>query len=147
MALRPDLVNVVASSAVFTVDLRNTDEHALRRAEEEVTRFAAFVAESEGCRFETRTLARFEPVDFDNLVIGTVERAAAGRGLSHMRMPSGAGHDAQMLARVCPTAMIFVPSEGGISHNPAEHTTPDQIEAGANVLLDVLVELAGVTGP
>jgi N-carbamoyl-L-amino-acid hydrolase len=147
MALRPDLVNVVASSAVFTVDLRNTDEHALRRAEEEVTRFAAFVAESEGCRFETRTLARFEPVDFDNLVIGTVERAAAGRGLSHMRMPSGAGHDAQMLARVCPTARIFVPSEGGISHNPAEHTTPDQIEAGANVLLDVLVELAGVTGP
>jgi N-carbamoyl-L-amino-acid hydrolase len=59
-------------------------------------------------------------------------------------MPSGAGHDAQMLARVCPTSMIFTPSVGGISHNPAEHTDPADLEAGANVLLQVLVHLAEV---
>jgi N-carbamoyl-L-amino-acid hydrolase len=58
-----------------------------------------------------------------------------------MRMPSGAGHDAQMLARVCPTGMIFVPSEKGISHNPREHTDPAQLVAGADVLLDVLLDL------
>ena len=57
-------------------------------------------------------------------------------------MPSGAGHDAQMLARVCPTAMIFVPSAGGISHNPAEYTAPADLVAGANVLLDVVGCLA-----
>jgi N-carbamoyl-L-amino-acid hydrolase len=57
-------------------------------------------------------------------------------------MTSGAGHDAQMLARICPAAMIFVPSVGGISHNPAEHTDPDDLIAGANVLLATLTELA-----
>ncbi len=57
-------------------------------------------------------------------------------------MPSGAGHDAQMLARVCPTAMIFVPSEGGLSHNVKERTAPALLEAGANVLLEALLELA-----
>jgi N-carbamoyl-L-amino-acid hydrolase len=56
-------------------------------------------------------------------------------------MPSGAGHDAQMLARICPSGMIFVPSVAGISHNPAEHTEPDDLEAGANVLLATMLEL------
>ena len=59
-----------------------------------------------------------------------------------MRLPSGAGHDAQMLVRLAPTAMVFVPSHDGISHNPAEHTEASDLEAGANVLLDVLVRLA-----
>jgi N-carbamoyl-L-amino-acid hydrolase len=57
-------------------------------------------------------------------------------------MPSGAGHDAQMLARVCPAAMVFVPSAGGISHNPAEYTTAEDLVAGADVLLHVVLELA-----
>jgi N-carbamoyl-L-amino-acid hydrolase len=57
-------------------------------------------------------------------------------------MPSGAGHDAQMLARVCPTSMIFVPSVKGLSHNIAEHTDPADITAGANVLLQVLLAMA-----
>ena len=58
-----------------------------------------------------------------------------------MRLPSGAGHDAQMLARVCPTGMIFVPSRHGISHNPAEHTDAEDLAAGANVLLHTLLHL------
>ena len=58
-------------------------------------------------------------------------------------MPSGAGHDAQMFARVCPSAMIFVPSIGGFSHNPAECTSPEDLERGANVLLHTLLALAG----
>jgi beta-ureidopropionase / N-carbamoyl-L-amino-acid hydrolase len=61
-------------------------------------------------------------------------------------MPSGAGHDAQMLARVCPAGMIFVPSAGGISHNPAEHTDPAGLVAGADVLLEVLCTLADTEG-
>jgi N-carbamoyl-L-amino-acid hydrolase len=59
-----------------------------------------------------------------------------------MRMPSGAGHDAQMLGRICPAAMIFTPSVGGLSHNIAEHTDPADVTAGADVLLQTLLTLA-----
>ena len=93
-------------------------------------------------RITTRSLARFEPVAFDEEVIAMVESAAAARGLSVMRLPSGAGHDAQMLARLCPTAMVFTPSVRGISHNPAEFTSPDDLVEGCQVLADVMLQLA-----
>ena len=141
ITLTPNLVNVVPSEAVITVDLRNTDEDMLQRAETRFRGHAAQVAESEGVGVETRTLARFEPVSFDSRVIDMVEQCASERGLSSMRMPSGAGHDAQMFARICPTAMIFTKSVNGISHNVSEFTEPDDLEAGANVLLDVLLQL------
>jgi N-carbamoyl-L-amino-acid hydrolase len=89
-----------------------------------------------------RELARFAPVTFDLAVVDRVEAAARRRDLPCRRMPSGAGHDAQMLARVCPTGMVFVPSRDGISHNPREYTSPEHLAAGASVLCDVLVELA-----
>ena len=73
-------------------------------------------------------------------MIAAVERCARARGLSVLRMASGAGHDAQMFARNCATGMIFVPSRGGISHSIREYTAPEELEAGANVLLDVLLE-------
>ena len=145
--LHPNLVNVVAESATFTVDLRNIDNSQLCRAEAEVARYAEFAATSEGCELETRRLARFDPVEFDESIVAAVEGAAAARGLSCRRLPSGAGHDAQMLARVCPTGMVFVPSAGGISHNPAEFTSPADLVAGANVLLDVVAALAEVESP
>lgn len=139
----PNLVNVVPSEVAMTVDLRNTDEHVLRKAEAEFRDFVTLAAADEGVSVETRTLARFEPVDFDERVVGAIERTAASVQLSSRRMPSGAGHDAQMFARICPTGMIFVPSVNGISHNVSEFTTSDDIAAGANVLLRVMLELAG----
>ena len=90
-----------------------------------------------------RSLARFEPVEFDPAMIDLVEATAHRLGHSTRRMPSGAGHDAQMLARVCPTSMVFVPSVNGLSHNIAEHTHPADVSAGADVLLHVLLTLAG----
>jgi N-carbamoyl-L-amino-acid hydrolase len=145
--LHPDLVNVVASRAVLTVDLRNTDESVLREAEARLGDFCDELAIREGVTITARRLARFEPVSFDERVIDLVERTARAHGHATMRLPSGAGHDAQMLARVCPTAMIFVPSVHGISHNPAEHTDPSDLEAGANVLLHVVLALAGEEWP
>jgi len=139
--LAPNLVNVVAAQATFTVDLRNTDDLVLQEAERRFATFVTEAAEAENCKVETRTLARFEPVRFDAAMIDLVATTATNLGHTVRRMPSGAGHDAQMLARVCPTAMIFTPSREGISHNPAEHTDPTDLEAGANVLLHTLLNL------
>ena len=140
--VHPDLVNVVPASVVMTVDLRNTDEQALQGAERRLRVAVAELARAEGVQVTSRTLARFEPVEFDARMVAAVERAATALGYSTHRMPSGAGHDAQMLARVCPTAMIFTPSANGLSHNIAEHTDAGDVEAGANTLLRVLVETA-----
>jgi len=144
LEVHPNLVNVVASSVTMTVDVRNTDESILQDAERRLAEFVATVASSEQVDVESRSLARFEPVDFDPAMVDTVELAAHRLGHSTHRMPSGAGHDAQMLARVCPAAMIFTPSVDGLSHNIAEYTAPDDVVAGANVLLHVLLERAGL---
>lgn len=140
--LFPNLINVVPAKAIMTVDIRNTDESLLSKAESEVAAFIQQISASEGVRISTRTLARFEPVEFDLELVDLVESIAKDHGHSVHRMPSGAGHDAQMLARVCPTSMIFVPSVKGISHNPAEHTSPQDIENGGNVLLHAILTLA-----
>jgi N-carbamoyl-L-amino-acid hydrolase len=143
VVLTPNLVNVIASQAVMTIDLRNTDEAALARAERETFAFVERAAAAEGVGVVRRPLARFAPVGFDPAMIARVEAAARAQGRSVERMPSGAGHDAQMFAPRCPTAMIFVPSAGGLSHNVREHTAPDQVVAGADVLLDVVLQVAG----
>ena len=83
-----------------------------------------------------------DPCAFDPAVVDCVERAAQALNLSHRRMPSGASHDAMYMARVCPTGMIFVPCEGGISHNEAENVKPEDLAAGARVLTAALLELA-----
>jgi len=138
----PNLVNVVPASASFTVDLRNTDEALLQHAERRFHDFLNKTAAAEECTYETRTLARFEPVEFDRELVSLVARTASDLGYSVRTLPSGAGHDAQMLARVCPTAMIFTPSHDGLSHNPAEYTAPEDLEAGANVLLQAMLQVA-----
>ena len=140
--LHPNLINVVPKSATLTLDVRNTDEVKLRSAEAEIDDFVRRVAAAEGVSITRRVLARFEPVDFDPRVVDIVAAAIEAKGTTHRRLPSGAGHDAQMLARVCPTAMIFTPSHLGISHNPAEHTDDADLIDGAQILLDVMLELA-----
>lgn len=146
MAFEPNAINVIPSRATFTVDLRDPDDARLRREEAALAAYLDELAVAEGVTITTERLARFEPVVFDPDIVEQVERAAARRGLPCRRMTSGAGHDAQMMARICPTAMIFVPSKGGVSHNPEEHTTPDELVAGANVLLDMVRELAEAGG-
>lgn len=140
--LQPNLVNVVARRAVITVDLRHVDDAILQQAEALMAQAVEEVAASEGVKITARSLARFAPVAFDETVIRRVEGWAARLRHSVMVMPSGAGHDAQMFAPWCPTGMIFVPSRDGISHNVNEFTEVEHIEAGANVLANVLVELA-----
>ena len=142
--LHPNLVNVVPASATMTVDLRNTDEASLQLAEEQLRLGVAAIAEDEDVTVESRSLARFEPVEFDGRVVEQIEQLAEQTGLATKRMPSGAGHDAQMMARICPTGMIFVPSLDGISHNPAEHTDEKDLIAGAQLLSDTMLALTEV---
>ena len=142
LALRPNLINVVPNRAVFTVDLRNTDEAKLKEAEAKVTGHIAEVAAAERVEVEAKVLARFEPVIFDTALVDRVQHHAGALKLTTRRMPSGAGHDAQMMQRLCPTAMIFVPSVAGLSHNVKEHTEAADLLAGAQVLANLMLELA-----
>lgn len=137
----PDAINIIPSRAVCTVDLRNPDERQLQAAEQRLSRFLAKLAADENVEIEVERLVRFEPVAFDQDLVSRIESAAKARDYTCRRMTSGAGHDAQMMARICPAAMIFVPSRQGISHNPLEYTGEADLLAGANVLLDVVTGL------
>jgi N-carbamoyl-L-amino-acid hydrolase len=143
--VHPNLTNVVPSRVSLTLDVRNTDENLLKNAEREIEEFCSRLADEEHVTITHRSLARFEPVVFDDRIVSMVEELAKDRGNSVQRMPSGAGHDAQMLSRMCPTGMIFVPSHKGLSHNVNEHTDRDDLVAGANLLLDVMLKLAETT--
>jgi N-carbamoyl-L-amino-acid hydrolase len=138
MAFEPNAINVIPARAIFTVDLRDPDEASLKAHEEAL---ADHLATLEGITVTVERLARFEPVTFDQELVREIEAAAQVRGHTVRRMTSGAGHDAQMIARIAPAAMIFVPSIGGISHNPKEFTPDADLIAGANVLLDVMRSL------
>ena len=142
ITLHPNLINVIAARARVTVDLRNSDEQLLQQADQRLAQFLEQLAADEGVTIDARSLARFEPVRFDAGVARLIARIAQELGHSQRPMTSGAGHDAQMMSRLCPTAMIFVPSVKGISHNPAEHTAPAHLAAGADVLLHTLLELS-----
>src|ERR671921_429105 len=142
MSFEPNAINVIPSRAVFTVDLRDPDEGRLQAEEAALAAYLKEVEDAEGVAISVERLARFEPVIFDRRIVELVEDSARARGLSSKRMTSGAGHDAQMIARIAPSAMIFVPSLGGISHNPSERTSDADLVAGANILLDVVTRLA-----
>ena len=88
-------------------------------------------------------MARFQPVKFDKKIVDVISETALEMDLTVKKMNSGAGHDAQMMARICPAAMVFVPSKDGISHNPKEHTELNDLKAGAEVLLNVVQKLDG----
>lgn len=143
MRFEPNVINVIPRKATLTVDVRDPDESRLQSAEKRFADFLAEIAQREGVRISTEQLVRFEPVVFDSDLAAEIEATAQRLGYSHRRMTSGAGHDAQMIARIAPSAMIFVPSQGGISHNPREHTEDEQLVIGAEVLLDVVLRRLG----
>jgi len=141
--LTPNLINVIANRARVTVDLRNTSDAKLTQSETRLLSFATDTAAAEGVTLEKRSLVRFSPVEFDTMIIDMVEKAAATSDYTYCRLPSGAGHDAQMFAPNCPTGMIFIPSTQGISHNINEFSSEQDIAAGMDVLMKVLLELSG----
>jgi N-carbamoyl-L-amino-acid hydrolase len=140
-SLEPNSINVVPGRARFTVDFRDTDNARLREAEILLQREASAL-EDQGFSVQLQNLSRAVSVPFDLDLCDRLESAAVAQGASILRMVSGASHDAQMMAKVCPTAMLFVPSISGISHNPKEKTLPGDLVMGAQLLTDVLWSLA-----
>ncbi len=144
LRLEPGAINVISSLADFTIDYRSYDEATFREGKKDVERMASEVA---GCRkleLEKEMTADAQPVHFKPEMVESVEIEARRRGYSTLRLPSGAGHDAQFMHKVCPTAMIFIPSENGVSHSPEERSETDDLERGANVLLGCTLNRAGL---
>ena len=137
LKLSPDAINVIPGSATLTADMRSPDDRQLELAETALSAFLKGIADENDLAISVTKLARTPPVRFDGMIADVIADAAAHLGLSSLRMTSGAGHDAQMIAPIAPTAMIFVPSIGGISHNPREASNERDLVAGANVLLEV----------
>ncbi len=139
---QPCVVNIVPGEVSFSVDLRHPDPKVLDRLKATFEGLMKQAADENELTLEMEQTVDARPVVFDAPMVDMVEHHADRRGLSHIRLFSGAGHDAQMMAHIVPTAMIFVPSIGGKSHCPQEQSDMDGICDGAEVLLDCLLELA-----
>jgi len=139
----PNIPNAIPGRVTMSIDLRDPDEHNLSRAVGMVDRLVKAEARREGVTYELEHYWRVPRTAFDAEVVNTVERAAKSLGCGHRRILSGAGHDAQYMAAIAPTGMIFVPSRAGRSHCEEELTPMDDVEHGANTLLLAAAELAG----
>jgi beta-ureidopropionase / N-carbamoyl-L-amino-acid hydrolase len=140
MLVTPNSPNSVASHVLFSVDLRHPDPQIVARLGAAVEPLARKAAKF--CDVKITPTLHDDPCVFDTDITSAIEAAALELELPHMRLSSGASHDAMYMARVCPAAMIFVPCEKGISHNEAENATPGDLAAGARVLTAALIELA-----
>lgn len=143
MQVKPNSRNVVPGEVHLTVDMRNASDRTLSLMQQDLEKSANAIAAECRVAIEVREIVHFPPCEFAPELVDSVRRAAKALGLSHRDIVSGAGHDAVYLARVAPTAMIFVPCEGGISHNEIENARPEDLAAGCDVLLQAVLERAG----
>jgi N-carbamoyl-L-amino-acid hydrolase len=143
LTVTPNIVNAIPGRVALSIDMRDPRDATLDHALPLLDRVVAEACEREGVRYELQHYWRVPYTPFDPEVVAAVERAARATGAGHRRILSGAGHDAQYMAAIGPTGMVFVPSRGGRSHCEEEFTAMDDIEHGANTLLGAAVELAG----
>jgi N-carbamoyl-L-amino-acid hydrolase len=146
IATSPGLPSVVPDRAELTVDLRNPDDEHMAAAERDLAAFLESLPELQptpGLRVETKRMAKTRQVPFDERIQDTIADVASGLGQETIRLMSGAGHDAQEMAAIAPTAMVFVRGQyDGISHNPREYSTPADCAAGITVLANTMIRLA-----
>ena len=141
--VHPDSRNVIPGRVWFTIDLRNPDPDALARMDALLRERLAAIADKRGLTLELTDFWAFPTTPFAPELVGHVRRSVERRGLSHRDIVSGAGHDAVYVARKVPTAMIFIPCEGGLSHNEAENIKPEHAASGCAVLADAVLAAAG----
>lgn len=153
MQVKPNSRNVVPGEVFFTIDLRHPESSVLDAMEQMLVASLSEICDPLGLGVTMNKIADSAPVRFDPECIAAVRAGVAAGGFSSRDIVSGAGHDAAYTARVVPSAMVFVPCRGGISHNEAEFSSKEQCAAGAQVLLQAvldydrrLAERAGATG-
>lgn len=139
--LEPNAINVVPGRAKFTIDFRDADDNQLQKADAWLWNETARL-QGLGYEIKLQRLSKARSVQFDAKLCDLLEDTTRQIGASHMRMVSGASHDAQMMAKVCPSAMVFVQSTKGISHNPKEGTPDEDLVLGAQILTDAMWTLA-----
>ena len=142
----PGSRNVIPGEVFLTCEFRHPEEAVLIAMEAELRAGISAIADAAALDADIRRVFVYPPVPFDGALVGAVRRAAERGGFSHRDIVSGAGHDACYIARVAPTAMIFTPCVGGVSHNEAEEISPAWASAGAQVLLHAVLETAEVVG-
>jgi allantoate deiminase len=147
LTAEPNTPNVIAGAVVFSLDVRHVDAHVLEGFTTALLSQIAEKAARRSLRCEISVGLTIEPAVMNVAMQSLIAQSCAHRGLLAHSMPSGAGHDAQVISAVCPTAMIFVPSRQGISHSPLEFTPHPALCAGLDVLTDVLYQLAWKGNP
>jgi beta-ureidopropionase / N-carbamoyl-L-amino-acid hydrolase len=143
LQVRPNSRNVVPGEVRMTVDLRNARDKTLLGMKQELEKTASAIARERRVSIELKEVVYFPPSQFAPELVERVRAAAKELGFSHRDIVSGAAHDAVYLSRVAPTAMVFVPCEGGISHNEIENAKPSDLAAGCSVLLQAVLGTAG----
>jgi N-carbamoyl-L-amino-acid hydrolase len=143
MQVKPNSRNVIPGEVRMTVDLRNARDKTLLGMKEELEQTASAIARERRVSIELKEVVYFPPSQFAPELVERVRAAAKELGFSHRDIVSGAAHDAVYLSRVAPTAMVFVPCEGGISHNEIENAKPSDLAAGCSVLLQAVLGTAG----
>ncbi|MFN4087890.1 MAG: Zn-dependent hydrolase [Alphaproteobacteria bacterium] len=136
----PGATVVVPGRAVFSVDFRHPSAETLKRLGDRVE--AVCRSHAGPCRVTVREPSNAAPIDFPDTMLSAIERSATARAYPQMRIYSAAGHDARYLHTLCPSGMVFVPCERGLSHNEAENAKPEDLAAGTQVICDVLLEMA-----
>lgn len=134
----PNTTNVIPGQVVMTIDLRDLDDAKVARFAERFRRMGTEIGAASGTAFAFRDIANSTAALADARIMEAIDASADALGLAHHRQPSGAGHDAQEMAHLCPMGMIFVPSVGGISHSPREFTKAEDIAHGVDVLLNAV---------
>jgi N-carbamoyl-L-amino-acid hydrolase len=140
--VHPNSRNVIPGRVKFSIDLRNADDAACDAMDADIRGVAARLGAESGLYISIEPVSAYPAQPFHAECVGAVARAAEMLGYSHMRVVSGAGHDAVYMARLAPTGMIFIPCKDGISHNEIEDATAEHITAGTNVLLHAMLERA-----
>jgi N-carbamoyl-L-amino-acid hydrolase len=144
LSLSPNSRNTIPGRVFFTVDFRHPDDAVLTAMDGELRAACSAAAATQNLEVEIAEFWYFPPTPFDPRLVAAVREAAAAQGYGHQDIVSGAGHDAVYMARVAPTAMVFVPCVGGISHNEIEDAKPEDLTAGCNVLFNAILEAADV---
>lgn len=140
--ISPNIANVVPGKATFTLDLRHIDKNMISHFTDRFIKKINEISLEHGVETTVEKWLDTDPVPMDPEIIELIENKCKEKNLSYKVMHSGAGHDAQIFAPFIPTAMLFVPSEKGISHNPDEYTHPDDLAEGVKALIGTLYELA-----